>query len=140
MQNRLCVVVVRDVFLLAWKINTFDMQKLRNNVRLIGRLGRDPQIRNLPGGKKVANISLATSENYKNGQGERIEETQWHNLVAWRGMAELFEKFLKKGSYVAVEGKLQQRSYEDKEGKTRYLTEVNVQELLMLDSKSSNPL
>ena len=113
------------------------MNKLKNQVQLIGHLGKDPEIVDLQDGKKLAKVSIATNESYTNKTGEKVEDTQWHNLIAWRAMAELFEKYLKKGSYVAVEGKLQQRSYEDKEGKTRYMTEVNVQELLMLDSKSN---
>jgi single-strand DNA-binding protein len=111
------------------------MQKLRNNVRLIGRLGRDPQIRNLPGGKRVANFSLATSDNYKNGQGERIEETQWHNLVVWGKLVDLVADYLHKGKEVAVEGKLVHRKYETSAGEMRYITEVNVDEILLLGTK-----
>ena len=112
------------------------MNKLKNQVQLIGHLGKDPEIVDLNDGKKLAKVSIATNDSYTNKSGDKVEETHWHNLVAWRGIAEVFEKYLKKGSYVAVEGKLQHRSYEDKEGNTKYITEVNVQEMLMLDSKT----
>ncbi|NNF01299.1 MAG: single-stranded DNA-binding protein [Bacteroidia bacterium] len=112
------------------------MNKLKNQIRLIGHLGKDPEIKEFNEGKKLAKTSIATSDSYTNKDGDKVEETQWHNLVAWGGIAEVFEKYLKKGSFIAVEGKLQQRSYEDKDGKTKYITEVNVQEMLMLDSKT----
>jgi single-strand DNA-binding protein len=95
----------------------------------------DPEVKDLDGGKKLAKVSIATNETYKNSKGERVTETQWHNLIAWGKTAEIVEKFLKKGSEVAVEGKLINRNYTDKEGIKRYVTEIEVNELLMLDAK-----
>lgn len=111
------------------------MNALRNKVQLIGHLGMDPEIKSLDGGKKLAKMSIATNETYKNNKGEKITETQWHNLIAWGKTAEICEKFLKKGSELAVEGKLINRNYTDKEGIKRYVTEIEVHEVLMLDSK-----
>ncbi|MFL5765988.1 MAG: single-stranded DNA-binding protein [Bacteroidia bacterium] len=111
------------------------MNALRNKVLLIGNLGMDPEVKALESGKKLAKVSIATNETYKNAKGERITETQWHNLIAWGKTAEIVEKFLKKGSEVAIEGKLINRNYVDKEGIKRYVTEIEVNELLMLDSK-----
>lgn len=111
------------------------MNALRNKVQLIGNLGIDPEIRTLESGKKVAKMSLATSETYKNQKGERITETQWHNLVAWGKVADIVEKFCKKGSELAIEGKLINRNYMDKEGIKRYITEIEVIELLLLEHK-----
>ena len=111
------------------------MNALRNKVQLIGNLGMDPEVKSLDGGKKLAKMSIATNENYKNAKGEKVTETQWHNLIAWGKTAEIVEKFLKKGSEVAVEGKLINRNYTDKEGIKRYVTEIEVSEVLMLDSK-----
>jgi single-strand DNA-binding protein len=111
------------------------MNALRNKVQLIGNLGMDPEVKSLEGGKKLAKMSIATNENYKNSKGEKVTETQWHNLIAWGKTAEIVEKFLKKGSEVAIEGKLINRNYTDKEGIKRYVTEIEVSELLMLDAK-----
>jgi single-strand DNA-binding protein len=111
------------------------MNALRNKVQLIGNLGMDPEVKSLDGGKKLAKVSIATSETYKNSKGEQIKETQWHNLIAWGKTAEIIEKYLKKGSEVAVEGKLINRNYIDKEGVKRFITEIEVSEVLMLDSK-----
>ena len=111
------------------------MNALRNKVQLIGNLGMDPEVKLLDGGKKLAKVSIATNETYKNAKGERVTETQWHNLIAWGKTAEIVEKFLKKGSEIAVEGKLINRNYTDKEGIKRYVTEIEVSEVLMLDSK-----
>jgi single-strand DNA-binding protein len=111
------------------------MNALRNKVQLIGHLGMDPEIKALESGKKLAKVSIATNETYKNAKGERVTETQWHNLIAWGRTADIVEKFLKKGSEVAIEGKLINRNYTDKEGIKRYVTEVEVNELLMFDSK-----
>ena len=112
-----------------------SMNALRNKVQLIGHLGMDPEVKALNGGKKLAKMSIATNETYKNAKGEKVTDTQWHNLIAWGKTAEIVEKFLKKGSEVAVEGKLINRNYTDKEGIKRYVTEIEVSELLMLDSK-----
>ena len=111
------------------------MNALRNKVQLIGNLGMDPEVKSLDGGKKLAKVSIATNETYKNAKGERVTETQWHNLIAWGKTAEIVEKFLKKGSEVAVEGKLINRNYTDKEGIKRYVTEIEVSEVLMLGGK-----
>ena len=111
------------------------MKNLRNRVQLIGNLGKDPEIRNLENGKTVANFPMATSETYRNTSGEKITDTQWHNLVAWGKTAEIIEQYLQKGSEVAVEGKLVHRSYEAKDGQKRYVTEIVVDELLMLRGK-----
>tara|TARA_R110000787_G_scaffold45993_4_gene111909 strand:- start:276 stop:611 length:336 start_codon:yes stop_codon:yes gene_type:complete len=111
------------------------MSTLRNKVQLIGNLGNDPEIITLDSGKKLAKFSIATNESYKNAQGEKITDTQWHNLVAWNKTAEIVEKYLQKGSEVAIEGKLTNRSYETKEGEKKYITEVVCNELLMLGGK-----
>lgn len=111
------------------------MNALRNKVQLIGNLGMNPEIKTLDGGKKLAKMSIATNESYKNAKGELVKETQWHNLIAWGKTADIIEKYLKKGSEVAVEGKLINRNYTDKEGLKRYITEIQVNELLMLGGK-----
>lgn len=108
------------------------MNALRNKVQLIGNLGNDPEIVNLDGGNKLAKFSIATNETYKNAKGEKVTDTQWHNVVAWGKTAEIIENYLTKGNEVAVEGKLIHRSYETKEGEKRYVTEIKCNELLML--------
>jgi single-strand DNA-binding protein len=112
------------------------MNTLRNKVQLIGNLGNTPEVKTLDGGKKFAKFSLATHESYKDAKGERVEETQWHNLVVWGKTAELAGKYLVKGKEVAIEGKLVNRQYTDKQGIKRYVTEVQVNELLFLGSKN----
>ena len=111
------------------------MNTLRNKVQLIGNLGQNPEVKELNGGKKVAKFSLATNETYRNKAGEKVTDTQWHNLVAWGKTAEVIEKYLKKGSEVAIEGKILNRNYTDKEGVKRYVTEIQVSDLLMLGGK-----
>ncbi|KAA3644353.1 MAG: single-stranded DNA-binding protein [Bacteroidetes bacterium] len=111
------------------------MNNLRNKVQLIGHLGMNPEVKHLDGGKTLAKLSIATSERYTNSKGEKVSDTQWHNLVAWGKTAEIAEKYLKKGSEVAIEGKLTSRSYEDKEGVKKYITEVVISEILMLGGK-----
>ena len=108
------------------------MNTLRNKVQLIGNLGNDPEIITLESGKKLAKFSIATNENYKNGQGEKVTDTQWHNIVAWGKTADIVEKYVTKGKEVAIEGKLTSRSYDTKEGEKRYITEVVCNELLLL--------
>jgi single-strand DNA-binding protein len=108
------------------------MNALKNSVQLIGHLGQDPEIVNLESGNKLAKFSVATSDSYKNAKGEKVEDTQWHNVVAWGKTAEIVENYLTKGKQVAVEGKLIHRSYETKEGEKRYITEIKCNELLML--------
>ena len=108
------------------------MNTIRNKVQLIGNLGNDPDVKQLESGKTMAKFSIATTDRYYNQDGEKVENTQWHNLVAWGKTAELAEKYLKKGSEIAVEGKLNSRSYENKEGQKKYITEVIINEILML--------
>ncbi|MDV4099098.1 single-stranded DNA-binding protein [Elizabethkingia anophelis] len=111
---------------------------LRNKATLIGFTGKEVEIVNFENGIK-ASVSLATTDHYTNAQGEKVEETQWHNLVAYGKLAEIFQKYVTKGKEIAVEGKLTYRSYEDKEGKTRYITEIKVDEILLLSSGSQKP-
>ena len=108
------------------------MNALKNKVQLIGHLGQDPEIVNLEGGNKLAKFSIATTDSYKNANGEKVDDTQWHNIVGWGKTAEIVENYLIKGKQVAIEGKLTHRSYETKEGDKRYITEVRCNELLML--------
>jgi len=108
-----------------------------NKVILVGNLGKDPEVRYLDNGVAVANFSLATTENYKNKAGERVSQTEWHNIVLWRGLAEVAEKYLKKGASVYVEGKIKTRKWEDKEGNTRYNTEILADNMTMLGGKQS---
>lgn len=112
------------------------MNNLRNRVQLIGNLGNAPEIINLESGKKLAKLSLATNESYKNQQGELIKETQWHNVVAWGRQAEIAEKYLNKGAELCLHGKLVHRSYEDKDGNKRYVTEIVANDILMIGSKA----
>jgi single-strand DNA-binding protein len=114
------------------------MSTLRNKVQLIGNVGNEPEITNLDSGKKVAKFSIATNESYKNAQGEKVKNTQWHNIVTWGKIAEIVEKYVGKGKEVALEGKLTSRSYETKEGEKRYVTEVVVDEILLLGIKGDN--
>ncbi len=111
------------------------MNALRNKVQLIGNLGSNPEVKALDGGRKVAKFTLATNETYKNQKGERVTDTQWHNVVAWGSTAELMEKLLTKGKEVMLEGKLTSRSWEDKDGNKRYITEVVANEFLLLTPK-----
>ena len=111
------------------------MNSLKNKVQLIGRLGADVEVKSLESGKQLAKISVATNESYKNKEGEWMDNTTWHNVVAWGKTAELAGKLLKKGSEVALEGKLSNRSYEDKEGNKKYITEVVMNEFVLLDKK-----
>lgn len=113
------------------------MYALKNRVQLIGNLGQDPEIRTFEGGKKKASFSMATNENYRNAQGVQVKETQWHNVVAWGKIADKVEKSLSKGKEVVVEGRLHSRSYTDKEGQKKYVTEVVVNELLLLGKKEA---
>ena len=113
------------------------MYALRNKVQLIGNLGANPEIKTTESGKKLARFSIATHESYVNAKGEKVTETQWHNMVAWGKVAEISEKYLTKGSEVVVEGKLVSRSYNDKDGVKKYITEVQVNEVLRLGEKTS---
>jgi len=111
------------------------MSTLRNKVQLIGNLGKDPEIVNFDGDKKLAKFTIATNETYKNQKGEKVTDTQWHNVVAWGKIAEIIENYVTKGKEVAIEGKLTSRSYDDKDGNKRYITEIVCNELVMLGSK-----
>jgi single-strand DNA-binding protein len=113
------------------------MYALRNKVQLIGRLGDDPDVRSFNGDKKKATFRMATSESYRNAQGQRVTETQWHNVVAWGKVAELTERYLTKGKQVAVEGKLVNRKFTDKQGQEKSITEVVISEMLLLGEKSA---
>lgn len=110
-----------------------------NKVILVGNLGRDPEVRTLESGASVAQFTLATTESYKNKNGERVDNTEWHNIVLWRGLAEVAGKYLKKGSKVYLEGKITSRSWDDKEtGHKKYITEIVADNMVMLDSKGSD--
>jgi single-strand DNA-binding protein len=113
------------------------MYALKNKVQLIGHVGQKPQTRILEGDKKLVRFSVATNETYRNAQGIKVTDTQWHNLVAFGKVAEIAEKYIDKGSEVALEGKLVNRNYTDKEGIKRYVTEIQVSELLLLGANAS---
>lgn len=113
------------------------MYSLRNKVQLIGNLGKNPDIKKTEAGKKLVRFSVATNEVYTNQKGEKVKETQWHNVIAWGKVADIAEKYLNKGMEVAVEGKLITKDYIDKEGNKKYATEVQVNELLMLGNKAT---
>jgi len=108
------------------------MNNLKNSVHLIGHLGKDPEIRTFEDGRKLAKVTIATKDAYKNANGDKVIETQWHNLVAWGKTAELMEKLLGKGNEVAVQGKLTHRTYEDKEGNIRNFTEIVINEFMKI--------
>lgn len=112
------------------------MSSLRNKVQLIGNLGMNPEIKTLDSGKKMAKFTIATNETYKNAKGEKVTDTQWHNIIAWNKTADLVEMFLEKGKEVAIEGKLTSRSWEDEKGIKKYITEVICNEILFLGTKS----
>lgn len=112
------------------------MNTLKNSVRLMGNLGAAPEVKTIADNKKLAKFSVATNESYKNEKGEKVTETYWHNVVAWGKLAGIVEKYLQKGSEVAIEGKLTNRSYTDKDGVKRYVTEILANEVLMVGGKS----
>jgi single-strand DNA-binding protein len=114
------------------------MNVLRNSVRLIGNLGDDPKVRKLDSGKTVANFSIATNEIYRDQNGQKQSETTWHRLVAWGKQAEIVENYVKKGSEIAIEGKLTNRSYDNKNGEKQYVTEVLVNSILLLDKNKES--
>ncbi len=113
-------------------LNFEAMNALRNKVQLIGNVGNDPEVKTLDNGKMIARLSIATNESYINDQGMRVTDTQWHNVIAWGKLAEIIDKFVVKGKEIAVEGKLVHRSYDDKNNEKRYITEININELLLL--------
>jgi len=108
------------------------MNSMKNRVTLIGNLGQDPEMKTMESGKKVVHFTLATNDGYKNADGQRVNETTWHNIVAWNGLAETASKFLKKGREVAVEGRLVYKTYEDKKGVTKNSTEIVLNDLVLL--------
>ncbi|MCG9970886.1 single-stranded DNA-binding protein [Christiangramia crocea] len=115
------------------------MSAIRNKVQLIGNVGNVPKVRNLDSGKKVASFSIATNEFFKNSKGEKVQNTQWHNIIAWGKTAEIVEQYVGKGEEIAIEGKLTSRSYETNEGEKRYVTEVVANEILLLgNAKNAN--
>ena len=108
------------------------MNAMKNTVELIGHVGQEPEIKTFDGGKKVANITIATNESYTNNKGEKVENTEWHRITAWGKVADIIEKYVIKGKEIAIEGKLTHRSYDDKDGNKRYITEIVANELLLL--------
>ncbi len=111
------------------------MNALKNKVQLIGHLGRSPEVKTFESGKKQVKFTLATNDTYRNASGEKVVDTQWHNLVLWGKLADIAEKYLDKGKEIAIEGRLLNRSYTDKDGNKKYISEIQVNELLMLGSK-----
>lgn len=108
------------------------MNAMRNKVQLIGHVGQEPEIKTFDGGKKVVNFTLATNESYKNEKGEKVEQTEWHRVSAWGNVADIIEKYVTKGKEIAIEGKLTHRSYDDKNGEKRFITEVVANDVLLL--------
>ena len=113
------------------------MNQLKNSVRLLGNLGANPEVKELSNGRKLAKLNLATNESYKDAEGNKVTETQWHNLVAWGKTAEYATKYLTKGSKIAIEGKLINRNFNDKDGNKRYMTEIHVNEILNISTKEN---
>ena len=111
------------------------MRNLRNRVQLIGNIGKDPVIKHFESGKSMASFSVATSESYNDKDGKKTTDTQWHQVVAWGSTATYAENYLEKGNRVAIDGKLVHRSYTDKDGQVKYITEVVVNEIMMLTSR-----
>jgi single-strand DNA-binding protein len=107
-----------------------------NKVILVGNVGKDPDVRHLEGGTSVASFPLATSETYKNKSGEKVTNTEWHNIVVWRGLAEVAEKYVKKGAQLYIDGRIRSRSYDDKDGNKKYITEIYADTLRLLGKKS----
>ncbi|MEQ3661739.1 MAG: single-stranded DNA-binding protein [Flavobacterium sp.] len=105
---------------------------MKNRVQLIGHVGQEPEVKNLEGGKKLANISIATNEVYYKDNGDKVEKTEWHRVTAWGKTAEIIEKYVTKGKELAIDGKLTTRSYDDKDGNKRYITEIVANEVLLL--------
>ena len=109
-----------------------------NKVILVGNVGKDPEVRHLDSGVAVTTFPLATSESYKNKEGQKVTNTEWHNVVLWRGLAEVAEKYVKKGNPLYIEGKIRTRSWDDKDGNKRYTTEIVTDVMQMLGSKQSS--
>src|SRR5690606_20057545 len=117
-------------------LNSYVMSNMRNKVQLIGRLGIDPEMKNFDNGQ-MARMSVATTDQYRNAKGEQVEDTQWHNVIAWGKTAEIAGKYLRKGQEVVINGKLETRQYDDKDGNKRYITQVVCNELLMIGKKEA---
>jgi single-strand DNA-binding protein len=128
--HQLCAIELISILKIEKQMNT-----LKNSVRLVGNLGMDPEVKSFENNHKLAKIAIATNETYKNDKGEKVTDTQWHNCILWGTQAKLAEDLLKKGDEVAVEGKLSSRSYVDKDGNKRYVTEVVVNEFLKIGLK-----
>jgi len=111
------------------------MNNLRNKVQLIGNLGQAPEIISFDSGKKLAKWTMATNETHRNAEGEKVTDTQWHNVVAWGNLAGIVEQYTQKGQEIAVEGKIVNRSYETKEGEKRFVTEIQASDILLLGAK-----
>ena len=134
----LCIVGDEGVSLFVNRYKNLIIKKmsnLRNSVRLVGHLGMDPEVKTMANNKKSVKVSIATNSSYKNDKGEKIEETQWHNLIMWDKTADIAEKFLHKGSEIGIEGKLSSRSYTDNAGVKKYVTEVIVNEIMLMNKK-----
>lgn len=112
------------------------MKRLTNSVNLIGRLGAAPELKELDGGNKLARITMATNEYFKDAKGEKVEKTEWHNLIAWNALADNMNKLLDKGDQLAIEGKITTKHWEDTDGNKRYSTEIVVNEFLKLSPKA----
>jgi single-strand DNA-binding protein len=108
---------------------------MKNRVQLIGRVGQDPEVKNLDGGKKVVSISIATSDFYYKENGEKVEQTEWHRVTIFGKTADIVEKYVSKGREIAIEGKLSHRSYDDKDGNKRYVTDIIANEVLLIGNK-----
>jgi len=115
------------------------MNNLKNSVQLIGHLGKDVELKSISNGSKVAKLTIATNDYYKNNKGELMKDTQWHNLVAWGKTAELMAQILNKGNEIVIQGKLVHRSYEDKDGNIRYTSEVKVNEFMKVTKEEKEP-
>ncbi len=128
---------IKAVFHSIFVVNKSEhMNAIKNKVQLIGHLGGKPEIKTLESGKKMASFNIATNESYRRANGEKVTETQWHRVVAWEKLAEIAEKYLDKGKEVAIEGRLSNRSYTDKDGQKKTICEIVAQELLMLGAKA----
>ena len=108
---------------------------MKNRVQLIGNVGQDPEVKTVNGDRKVANFTVATNDFYYNDKGDKVEQTEWHRVTAWGKTAEIIEKFVVKGKEIGIEGKLTHRSYDDKEGNKKYITEIVASEVLLLGNK-----
>jgi len=124
-----------SVSYLSNNLKKTEIMSLRNSVSLIGFTGKEVEMISFENGNVKANVSLATNDHYTNAKGEKVEETQWHSLVAFGKTAEIFQKYVTKGKEIAIEGKLMYRSYDDKDGVKRYITEIKVDEILLLSGK-----